>query len=249
MIYNRVYAKLRDQKFFDLESLNAALLEKVRQHNQTRRQLKDWCREEQFIAEEQSKLSSLPENIFEIKHYKTYKVAANNHIFLGEDKHYYSVPYQYIGQQVHLIYTKRLVQIHSEGKCIATHPRERGKGKYTTAKAHLCSTHQYYLERSPMYYKKAAQKVSSPFYQLVKEIFEQNRYPEQLYKSCDGLLALSRQTDQSIFNKACEKALCYHQFNYSFVKNVIENRMIKREAEDQTGPPPKHQNVRGNVFK
>lgn len=54
IIYTRVYAELRNQIFFDLESLNQAIAEKIKKHNQTRRQQKSQCREEQFLAEEKT---------------------------------------------------------------------------------------------------------------------------------------------------------------------------------------------------
>lgn len=40
LIYSRVYARLRNLQFFDLQSLNAAIANMVCQHNQTRIQLK-----------------------------------------------------------------------------------------------------------------------------------------------------------------------------------------------------------------
>lgn len=38
LVYNRVYARLRNRQFFDLGSLNQAIQEKVKAHNQTRMQ-------------------------------------------------------------------------------------------------------------------------------------------------------------------------------------------------------------------
>jgi transposase len=92
LIYNRVYAKLRNQVFFDLASLNKAIQEKIREHNQTRMQKKPYCRQEKFLADEKHLLRPLPLHGFELKHYRELKVAQNNHIYLAEDKHYYSVP-------------------------------------------------------------------------------------------------------------------------------------------------------------
>jgi hypothetical protein len=39
-------------QFFDLPSLNQAITERIKAHNQTRMQQKPWCREEKFLAEE-----------------------------------------------------------------------------------------------------------------------------------------------------------------------------------------------------
>jgi hypothetical protein len=116
LIYNRVYAKLRHQQFFDLASLNKAINEKIREHNQTRMQKKPYCRQEKFLANEKHLLGPLPSYSFELKHYRELKVAQNNHIYLAQDKHYYSVPYSYIGLQVKVIYARSMVHIYSKGE-------------------------------------------------------------------------------------------------------------------------------------
>ena len=113
LIYNRVYAKLRNSEFHCLESLNQAIASKNREHTQTRMQQHPFSREERFLADEKKHLKALPETAFEMKYYKTLKVAKNNHIDLSVDKHYYSVPYAYTGSEVNVIYTRSMVRIFS----------------------------------------------------------------------------------------------------------------------------------------
>ena len=52
------------------------------------------------------------------------KVAPNCCIYLGRDKHYYSVPFQHIGKKVHVEYTRTIVKVYSEGQLVATHKRD-----------------------------------------------------------------------------------------------------------------------------
>jgi hypothetical protein len=137
LIYTRVYAKLRNEKFFSLTELNMAIQEKMREHNQTRMQEKPYSREEKFLAEEKALLSALPAKPFELKCYLQCTVRNNNHVKLGEDRHYYSVPYQYIGKKVKIIYTKNMVWIYCSGQQIAVHTRQRGPGQYTSERDHL----------------------------------------------------------------------------------------------------------------
>ena len=245
LIYNRALAKLRNQQFFSLGDLNNALRDKVLDHNQTRMQRKPYCREEKFIAEEQPLLSPLPREIYEIKYYRQLKVAQNNHIYLAKDKHYYSVPYQYIGQKTKVIYTRSLVKIFAKGKQVAVHVRDYKMGGYSTIKEHLCSHHQHYLDRSPEYYIKRADKTKSPpFQQLIKLVFEQGRYPEQLYKTCDGLFRLHQKTKLTEFEKACQIAIDHENYSYRFIYNLLTNNMIDQQAVEDT-PLPKHPNIRG----
>ena len=93
LIYQRIYARLRKDQFFNLTSLNEAIKAKNRDHNQTRMQQHPYTREEKFLAEERPVLAPLPSVSFELKYYRELTVAKNNHIYLAQDKHYYSVPY------------------------------------------------------------------------------------------------------------------------------------------------------------
>lgn len=244
LIYNRVYARLRNDTFFDIHSLNRAMHEKMLLHNQTRMQEKPYCREEIFMSHEKTHLSALPEFNFEIKLYKELKVAKNNHIQLKPDNHYYSVPYTYIGKTAKVIYTRSLVSIFIDGQQVAVHNRIKSFG-YSTVKEHLCSTHKHYLERSPDYYKNKAKAHSHVFMELVECVFRQNKYPEQLYRSCDGLLRLARQTDKEIFEEICRIAIQHSCYSYKFLLNLVENNMTKHQYKNTLKPLPEHQNIRG----
>lgn len=248
LIYSRVYAKMRNQLFFSLEDLNRAIAKYTTHHNQTRMQQHDYCREELFISEEKHTLQELPKDTFEIKYYREHTLGQNNHIYLGEDKHYYSAPYTYIGKRLKVIYTRSMVRIYYKGTQLAVHKRSYVKGKYTTVKEHLCSTHQHYLNRSPEYYKDKAAGLSLNLKRLVELIFSQNKYPEQLYNTCDGLFNLFRNTDKETFNKACEIAINNEVYSYVFIKNVIENKMTNHKENILDQELPMHDNIRGKEY-
>lgn len=248
LIYTRVYAKLRNQQFFDLASLNKAIQEKIREHNQTRMQQKPYCREEKFLADEKHLLQPLPEQSFELKYYRELKVAKNNHIYLAQDKHYYSVPYTNIGLTVKVIYTRSMVRIYAKGEQIALHVRDYKPGGYTTDKEHLCSAHQHYMDRSPDYYLNKAKLKSDELYQLIGLMFAQNRHPEQLYRSCDGLLNLQRKTDPKDFQKACLMAIQHQNYSYRFILNILTNKMTNVPETKQEKPLPNHENLRGREY-
>jgi len=248
LIYTRVYAKIRNQQFFDIDSLNIAIKEKILIHNQTRMQRKDYCREERFLSDEKYLLQALPEKTFEIKYYRVHKVAKNNHIYMAKDKHYYSVPYAYIGVKVKMIYTRTMVYIYSKNERIATHIRSYHAGGYSTITEHLCSTHQHYLSRSPEYYMQKAKGKSKELYELLELLFKQNRLPEQLYKSCDGLFSLHRKTNVQTFNKACQMAIDNKTYTYRFISNILKNKMTNQEELNQKKSLPNHDNLRGSEY-
>lgn len=248
LIYTRVFARLRNVQFFDIHSLNEAIKECVLKHNQTRMQQKPYCREERFLSAEKHLLGELPAERFQMKHYSELKVAANGHIYLKRDLHYYSVPYVHIGAKAKVIYTRSMVHIYIKGKQVAVHIRSYQKSGYSTVAEHLSSQHQVYQQRSPDYYIDRAHKHSPEFHLLVQTIFQQNRYPEQLYKTCDGLMRLQRAFPDQDFIQACEYALKHHVFTYRFIENVLKNGTAAPLERTPERPLPEHHNIRGRDY-
>jgi transposase len=248
LVYNRVYAKLRNTQFFNILDLNEAIKGKILKHNQTRMQQKPYCREEKFLANEKHLLQALPQQTYEIKYYRELKVAKNNHILLTLDMHYYSVPYKWIGERVKVIYTRSIVRIYARGEKIAVHPRNYTRGGYSTIKEHLCSHHQAYRDRSPAYYMNKAQAKSDVLYRIVRGLFEGGRPPEQNYLSCDGLFSLHSKTDPELFNKACQEAIECESYSYRFILKIIENLKAQPQKEKKDTPLPEHKNIRGKDY-
>ena len=249
MIYSRVFAPLRDQQFFDIHTLNKAIANYVLKHNQTRMQRKPYSREEQFLSTEKSTLNVLPDKKFEIKYYADLKVGNNGHIYLQRDKHYYSVPYNYIGMKVKIIYTRTMVSIYCDAKQIATHLRGYKENAYTTVEDHLKSEHKAFKKRSHQMYLSRAKAHSDDFSELVKILFERARYPEQLYRTCDGLFRLKRDFPVEEFDKACKYVLKNQLYTYYLFRNVLESGVANNEdVECLTSEIPAHSNIRGKAY-
>ena len=248
ILYSRIYARLRNRQFFDLQSLNEAIRLQLISHNQTRMKQKGYCREEQFLASEKPLLNPLPCERFELRYHAELLVCKNNHVYLGRDKHYYSVSFTLIGKKLKVIYTRSLVELFHQGKKVASHVRSFKKGGYTTVKEHLCSHHQHYLDRSPEYYLNLAAKKSPVLQRYVSGLFEQDRHPEQLYNACDGLFFLSRKTDLATLESACRLGMDHGEYSYPFIKNVLKNKTAQEGHTELEKPLPQHGNVRGKEY-
>lgn len=120
LIYRRVYAPLRKRTFYDIDSLNAAFAELVKAHNQKRMQTADYSRQERFAAVDKPNLQPLPDTRFELSYSTQVKVANNGCVQLGCDRHYYSVPYQYMGRNARVRFSRTTVKVFIEGVC--SHP-------------------------------------------------------------------------------------------------------------------------------
>jgi hypothetical protein len=141
-----------------------------------------------------------------------------------------------------------MVYIYVAGKQVAVHQRNYSPGRYSTEKGHLCSHHQHYLDRSPDYYIEKAKQKSETFHELIREVFNQNRHPEQLYRTCDGYFNLQRGTEPDKFNHACALALEYKNYSYHFLSNMIKNNMTGYQQSNTEQNLPKHKNIRGKEY-
>ena len=141
-----------------------------------------------------------------------------------------------------------MVYLFSKGQQVAVHIRDYRQGGYTTDPDHLCSQHRHYRDRSPDYYLQQAEKKSKVLHQLISLMFNQNKYPEQRYRTCDGLFRLQRITDTPCFEKACQMAIDYQNYSFTFIKNILENKMDEEQTVVPDRPLPRHGNLRGKAY-
>jgi len=66
LLCSRIFSRLRKVQFYDRRSLCEAVAKMVREHNQTRMQQKQYCRQELFLAQERGALRKLPDTQFHI---------------------------------------------------------------------------------------------------------------------------------------------------------------------------------------
>src|SRR5690606_3126566 len=118
IIYTRIYAPLRKNTYHSLEELNTAIWECLEHHNDGPLKGRNYSRRLQFEEVERETLGPLPVARYEFKklHYAT--VMKNGHICLGADRHYYSVPYRFIGRKAKMLYSRHRVEVfyHYERK-------------------------------------------------------------------------------------------------------------------------------------
>ncbi len=246
IVYNRIFAPLRNDTFFSIEQLNFVIREQLKKHNNQPFQKDPQSRKEKFLKHEQPLLSALPKESYEIKQYKTAKVMKNCHIQL--EKHYYSVPYRYIGKQVNIIYTSKRVHIYYGTDRIALHERNPKPYSYTTLPDHLPSTHQFVSQWTPEKFTQWAERIDPIVKEYIEQILWQKTYPEQAYRSCVGILSFEGKVGKDRLVKAIERAKRYNAYNYKVIKNIIDGKLdmlIEDKTDSQQQTLPLHENIRG----
>ena len=249
ILYTRIYTKLRDQIFFDLPSLNKAILKELEKHNKTKFSARDYSRKDLYDEIEVDKLSLLPQERYEIKQQAIVTVMLNGHVLLSQDKHYYSVPYQYIRKKVKLIYSSKSVEIYYKYNRIAVHTRIKSPHNYTTIKEHMASTHQFMTDWTPARFINWGASIDQDVKQLIINILEKKHHPEQAYRSCMGVLSLAKKVGNERLKNACTRALEYGIYNYKIVQNILEKGLDTiQDEENQNTDLPSHKNIRGKNY-
>lgn len=246
LVYNRIFAPLRNETFFSIEQLNFIIREQLDKHNEQSFQKEPKSRKEKFLKDEKPLLSSLPKELYQIKHYKSAKVMKNCHVQL--EKHYYSVPYRYIGRQVNIIYTSKHVNIFYSMDRIALHERSVKTFAYTTLPDHLPSTHKFVSQWSSEKFISWAERISPRVKEYIEQIIWQKTYPEQAYRSCVGILSFEGKVGKDRLINAVERAMRYNAYNYKVIKNIIDGKLdmlVEDKTNNQQQTLPLHENIRG----
>ena len=246
IIYQRIFAKLRNQSFFSLSELNQAIWEELEQVNNAPFQRRDISRRELFNEIEKTQLQPLPKERYEIRQYQVSKVEFNHHIYLKEDKHYYSVPYQYTGKKVKTMYTNRVVEIYENNVRIALHRRDRRQYGYTTEKSHMPAEHQFIDGWNTDRFVKWASKMGGSIETFIERLLESKEHPQQAFKTCMGVLNLSKGYKIEDLEKVCSRAVEYNSISLKFIQNSLKNNIHKTESEIPIEIKlPFHKNIRG----
>src|SRR5690606_3755581 len=159
LVYQRIFYPLSKMTFFSLTELNDAIRELLVKYNNYVFKLTRYSRRELFVSTEKQFLKPLPPASYELRQYRRAKVQKMGYIFLSEDKHYYSVPYRFIGKHVEVRYTNSAVEIFYNHERLCTHKRDRQAGRYSTQKDHLSSNHKAYSEWSLTFFQRKAEYI------------------------------------------------------------------------------------------
>jgi transposase len=248
IVYKRIYAVIRNRTIGDLAELNTLIktaLEELNNRKMKRNKMSRW---EEYTAYEKPYMQELKvSKILEVKKSRIYKVCKNYHLQLTEDKHYYSVPKEYVGEEVKLVYNSTEVEIYHKYKRIAIHKRVRIANKYSTAEGHMPANHQKAKEYGGYTEEQLisqAEKIGEHAKNAIKKILASNSFIEQGYNSALGVIHLVKKFEKERVEKACE-ILAESKVTYTSIKNLLENNMDKKgEKTIVKMEVIKHENLR-----
>ena len=241
-----VLARIRDEVFYSLESLNARIDELLLDLNARQMRVYQASRRDLFERLDRPALRPLPAEAFTYGEWSAVKVNIDYHVAV--DGHFYSVPHSLIHQVLDARLTSATVEIFRRGTRIFSHQRSFQRGRHTTVPEHMPASHQKHAEWTPSRMISWATKTGPETRRLVEAILETRRHPEQGYRSCLGILRLGRQYGEPRLEAACARAFAAGARTYKHVAAILRNgldRMPLPGQEPEEKPPIDHENVRG----
>jgi transposase len=248
LAYQRIYAPLRHTVFTCLEDMNVAIAEQQEKHHKRAFRASQQSREDIFQAQEKNLLQPLPCEPLQMHSVAKAKVQRNYHIVVGEDWHFYSVPYQYVGKQVKIIYNANQVEVYHEQKRIALHHRNRHRNGYTTLSEHMPSNHKHYAQMKGWnadYFRAKGAAISQDVAHVIERLLCSRMFYEQTYNACIGILRLGEKYNNNRLSAACALALKANAITYKFISNVLKNNMDQHTSSALQIELPLHENLRG----
>jgi len=249
LVYQRIYAPLRNRSFGSLVELNEAISDLLDEHNTTPFQRLGISRRQLFEKTEEQILKPLPKQRYAIKQSKDLTVQFNYHIELREDRHHYSVPWQLKGKRARVVYDDRNVAIYYDNVRIIQHKRDYTPNGYTTLHTHMPPQHRFYAQWSPERFTKWAQSIGDDAAEMIRVVLKSRKHPEQAYKSCMGILNLVKKYEPARVNKACGRALEIGFHSYKRIKSILDKGLEEEPpVESRELAVSSHENIRGSQY-
>lgn len=242
-----ILAGLRHRTFFSLAEANAAIFERLELLNNRPFRKLPGTRRSRFLELDQPALLPLPETVYQYAEWKKVLLGIDYHFQV--DDHFYSAPHRLRGEQMYARYTETLVECFHKGNRVASHLRSIVKGKHTTNPDHMPKAHREYAEWTPERLSSWAGQIGESCTQAVETILARRAYPEHGFRSCMGIISLSKRFGKERLEAACTRAINIKGVNYRSIKSILENNLDSKPLPQKTQPTLfPHDNIRGKDY-
>lgn len=244
-VYNAVYAEIREEVFYDLNDLNNRIYELMDIFNSKPSRNTGRSRLDIFESEEKSALGYLPDTPYRFRYRKTVKLTGSYHVQVDDRK--FSVPYQYVGQMVNVIWDVDTVEIYIDSRRVAIHERY-GRDKYSTLDEHMPDNHLAYMHGqgyNAAYFLEMSDLVGPYTKRAVEIILKRNKHVEQGYSSCQGVMSLKRSYGNQRLENACRRLSSCSSISYTMIKNILQKNLDTLQEQQPVTEVPVNDYVRG----
>ena len=244
-----ILARLRNRRFFRLADLNTAIAELVGDINARVMKGYNASRAELFATIDRPALKELPQEAYVFAVWKRCRVAPDYHVEV--DGHWYSAPFRLIRELVDVRVADNTVEIFHKRQRVASHPRAPNRRGHTTIPDHMPSAHRRHASWTPSRLVAYAEKIGPSTAALFEAIMTDRPHPEQGFRTCLGILALTRTYDNARVDAACRRGVSIKARSVASIRSILKNgleRAFLNEGERLDREPVRHGNIRGRDY-
>ena len=243
-----IFGRLRERTFYSLHDLNEAIWELLDQFNDRPMQQYRESRRQRFEHLDLPCGAELPAQRFRFTQVKTdVRVAPNYHIEF--DKHFYSVPYEFVRKAVDVYQSGSIIEIYQDAQHVCRHRKQLPDYRYTTIDAHMPPQHKFVKGWSAPWFIAQAHKIGEATAELICRILDGKRHPEQGFRSAMGVLNLKKQYPEVRIEQAARRALHFGNTSYHAVKNILAKKLDEEPLHKGVQRPAlRHDNIRGQHY-
>ena len=244
-----ILARLRNRRFFRVADLNTAIAELVGDINARVMKGYNASRAELFATIDKPALKALPDDPYAFAVWKRCRVAPDYHVEV--DGHWYSAPFRLIRELVDVRVADNTVEIFHKRQRVASHPRAPNRRGHTTIPDHMPSAHRRHASWTPGRLVAYAEKIGPSTAALFEAIMTDRPHPEQGFRTCLGILALTRTYDNARVDAACRRGVSIKARSVASIRSILKNgleRAFLNEGERLDREPVRHGNIRGRDY-
>jgi len=248
-IQRYILACFRHRKFFSVDELNEAIAPLLDRYNNKVMKHIGKSRTQLFEELELDELQALPANNYVYEQYKRAKVGIDYHITL--EKCNYSVPFIYLQKEVEVRYSTGHVRIYYNNEIIATHPRLRTAGEFSTLPEHRSPEHDYiYNKWNPNRLRSWAKSIGEYSSLFIEDCFESVGYKEQAFKKIMAVLKMAKEYGYTEFELALMYSIEHNLTTVKSIRSVLDKRLyLQKSSNNKNYATPTlfntHENLRG----
>ncbi len=241
-----ILARLRNHTHFTLGELNQRIAALVEDLNNEPFQKLSGSRRSFFESLDRPALRPLPTRPYDLAIWKKVTVHIDYHVSV--EGHYYSVPYQFVGQPIDIRLTELTVECFLRGKRVASHARRMKRGGYTTCTEHMPEAHRHYAEWTPQRLVDWARQSGEATAEVVATIMRTRAHPQQGFRSCLGIMRLGKTYGTDRLEAAARRALLIGSPSFKSIASILEQGLDSKPiagSEEDRETPIHHTNIRG----
>ncbi len=237
----KILAKLRNVQILSFSDLQKGIRIALDQLNEATLTGKSESRWSSYLTEEKEYMLPLPTSPYELAQWGNAKVQPNCHI--AYQRKFYSVPFEYLGEEVDVRATQLTVEIFYHHQRVASHRRLWGKTEYSTIAEHMPPDKLFFADWNRDRFLSWAENIGTATKQVIAAIIERAVIEQQAYRACFGVLSLQDKYSAQRLEKASQIALSQTTApTYRQLKSILEKDLDLQSRSKPQRPEPKTAN-------